>query len=152
MESHECGGGRCLCALDAFGMVVGDLGVATGQRERLVEAAGRPCHRTDPHGRAVAIAAVGLGTGRGKPTAETSTIPCMGVAGAQLAHALHQRVRPTTGEPQHVGHSHHSVVGGVGTFGEQQETLGFDRIEFVHAAYHIATHCTQAAKMPCFRP
>ena len=70
--------GRCLRALDALGVIVGDFCGQSGHVPDSFQIVKQPCSRGNPHGRAVAVAAVGLGVGVFQPPAEHSAVSGVG--------------------------------------------------------------------------
>ena len=68
------GAGSGFRALDALGVIVGDFCGQSGHVPDSFQIVKQPCSRGNPHGRAVAVAAVGLGVGIFQPPAEHSAV------------------------------------------------------------------------------
>ena len=150
-----------LRALHALGMVVRDDRCGAGQHERLVQRHGHQRARRHAHGRAVAVAVVGLGIVAPQPVGEARAISAhgMGILPPQRLHLLDEDVliaRPVAvllaahalliaqlaafEQRAPHGHGDDGVVRDGAALREQRKALGLDVVEFVDRAHDVADH------------
>ena len=128
-----------LRSADAQRMVVRTGGTFFGKRQQLVAVATNPRHRAHPHGRTVAVAAVGMGIVALYPLGETATVAAHGMrvtvapgvyVGSEVVGAMQQRIGHRNGADGVVGEA---VLGG-----EKLEIVVVRRVELPPAAYNVA--------------
>jgi len=128
--------GRCLGALDALGMVMGDRGAATGFGEHLIRPIERPPNSADAHGRTVAVAAVRLGILCMHPFAEPPAVAlarireCIVPDTFEIAAARQDGVCDRQRE--------HAVVGDAASPREQRKVVALLSGVLVDRSDHIA--------------
>ena len=114
-----------LCALDSLRMIMGYLGGELRQMQRLLHTLCQPRRGRNPHGTAVAIAAVRLRIIFIQPLIEPRTVALVGISTSQLLHLPHQRrfdgdiiLSASIQQGPCHGQRHYRIVGKFGSLAE----------------------------------
>ena len=147
-SGQEDGAGGGFGALDALRVVVGDICCQLCRMPGGLQRGIQPAHGGDPHGRTVAVAAVGLGIPGAQPAAEPAAIARVGILPTPLLHGLHQCcpndvVRLSHGVHQGLCHrdGHDGIVRKLAAPNEQREILRFvTTVELIGRSDHISKY------------
>jgi len=144
---QEYGQRRGLRPFDAFGMVVADLGRAPGFEQYGVHGVEGEADGADPHGRAIAPAAVWPGSVRKQPLQECTAVAGMQVAAADFQHPA--AVIPVFQDGHGRGDGEDGIVGEAPLRVKQREALGLDGIGLIDRPDNISGNGTDHGIPSC---
>lgn len=126
----------CLCASYPLGMIVRDLGRASGFLKDRFNSIECKTHRAHPHSGTVAPAVVGLGRTRAKPVHERAAIARIGISSSDLSYG--SQIIPIMQDSTRHGDGEHGIIGEAALRMEEREVLRLDRAVLINGPDDVA--------------